>query len=44
MVSRIIITDGGDHTVFEWIYGEGITYPTEQMRRKPGSPVRGKGA
>ena len=25
--SRIIITDGGDHTVFEWRRGEGVTWP-----------------
>jgi hypothetical protein len=31
---RIIITDGGDCTVFEWKHGEGITYPTEEMRRQ----------
>jgi len=29
---RIIITDGGDITVFEWRFGEGVTYP------KPGQP------
>jgi len=29
---RIIITDGGDLTCFEWKYGEGVTYP------KPGEP------
>jgi hypothetical protein len=26
-ITRIIITDGGDHTVFEWCHGEGVTYP-----------------
>ena len=26
-VVRIIITDGGDHTVFEWKYGKGVTWP-----------------
>lgn len=25
---RIIVTDGGDHTVFEWTRGEGVTWPT----------------
>ena len=30
VASRIIITDGGDHTVFEWRRGEGIVYPPEQ--------------
>ena len=29
MVRRVIITDGGDDTNFEWRYGEGITYPPE---------------
>lgn len=24
---RIIITDGGDFTVFEWKFGEGVTFP-----------------
>lgn len=24
---RIIITDSGDHTVFEWKRGEGMTFP-----------------
>jgi len=27
MVRRVIITDAGDDTNFEWKYGEGITYP-----------------
>ncbi len=27
---RIIITDGGDNTVFEWKYGEGVTFPPPQ--------------
>lgn len=26
-VARIIITDGGDHTVFEWRFAEGVTFP-----------------
>jgi hypothetical protein len=24
---RVIITDGGDFTVFDWRYGEGIVFP-----------------
>jgi len=24
---RVIITDGGDFTVFEWKHGEGVTFP-----------------
>jgi hypothetical protein len=27
VVERVIITDGGDDTVFEWKPGEGVTYP-----------------
>jgi hypothetical protein len=26
---RVIITDGGDCTAAEWIYGKGITFPHE---------------
>jgi hypothetical protein len=29
MVERVIITDGGDCTSFEWTKGEGITYPPQ---------------
>lgn len=28
---RVIITDGGDCTCFEWKYGEGVVFP----RQKP---------
>lgn len=27
---RVIITDGGDFTNFEWKFGEGVTYRGEQ--------------
>ena len=27
LVTRLIITDGGDFTTFEWLYGKGITFP-----------------
>ena len=27
VVTRVIITDGGDHTNFEWKFGKGITFP-----------------
>ena len=30
MTRRVIITDGGDYTVFEWKHGEGITFPTKE--------------
>jgi hypothetical protein len=26
IVQRVIVTDGGDHTNFEWQYGKGITF------------------
>jgi hypothetical protein len=26
IVERVIITDGGDHTCFEWTYGKGVTF------------------
>lgn len=30
---RVIITDGGDHTNFEWRFGEGIVYPPHDGAR-----------
>jgi hypothetical protein len=30
MVKRIIITDGGDYTTFEWKKDHGVTYPPER--------------
>jgi hypothetical protein len=29
VVSRVIVTDGGDCTNMEWKYGEGIVYPPD---------------
>jgi P2-related tail formation protein len=29
IIRRIIITDGGDFTVFEWIRGQGVTWPEQ---------------
>jgi len=26
-IQRVIVTDGGDHTVFEWKHGAGVTFP-----------------
>jgi hypothetical protein len=31
--SRIIITDGGDHTCFEWRRGEGVTFPPREVKQ-----------
>jgi hypothetical protein len=27
---RVIITDGGDYTNFEWQFGKGVTYPPRE--------------
>jgi len=35
IVVRVILTDGGDHTNMEWIYGKGITYPPEAVGKVP---------
>lgn len=29
---RVIITDTGDLTVFEWQFGKGVTFPTPEQR------------
>jgi hypothetical protein len=31
---RVIITDGGDQTNFEWKYGEGVTFPPRDATGK----------
>lgn len=28
---RVIITDGGDFTAFEWKFGEGVTFPPHHV-------------
>ena len=33
MVSRVIITDGGDCTNAEWVYGKGIIFPPEWVKQ-----------
>ena len=30
---RVIITDGGDRTNFEWVYGQGITF-SPQLKKE----------
>ena len=32
ITKRVIITDGGDHCVFEWLAGKGVVYPTRASR------------
>jgi hypothetical protein len=29
LIERVIITDGGDSTVFEWKHGKGVVYPPD---------------
>jgi len=31
--TRIIITDGGDCTCFEWIEGKGVTFPPQVLSK-----------
>jgi hypothetical protein len=26
-IAKVVITDGGDNTCFEWQYGKGVTFP-----------------
>lgn len=33
---RVIVTDGGDFIVFEWKFGEGITFPPEAKEKGNG--------
>jgi hypothetical protein len=37
LTQRVIITDGGDFTCFEWKYGEGVTHPPPE---ESGTEVR----
>jgi hypothetical protein len=30
IIDRVIITDGGDFTVFQWEYGKGVTFPPKE--------------
>jgi hypothetical protein len=32
LTKRVIITDGGDHCVFEWKRGQGVVWPTPAQR------------
>ncbi|MEY9181825.1 hypothetical protein [Bradyrhizobium sp. CB1015] len=34
VVTRVIITDGGDFINFEWKFGEGVTYTPEMRGRQ----------
>jgi hypothetical protein len=33
-VRRVIITDAGDYTNFEWKFGEGVTYPPRDAKKE----------
>jgi len=43
-VQRIIITDGGDFTNFEWQFGKGITYPPREKHHEPERAPRKRSA
>jgi hypothetical protein len=32
-IAKILITDGGDFTVFEWRFGEGVVHPPRPVER-----------
>jgi hypothetical protein len=34
---RVIMTDGGDDIVAEWIYGQGVTWPMPERKQEEGS-------
>jgi hypothetical protein len=34
IVERIIVTDGGDFINFEWLKGQGVTYPPEHRGKR----------
>lgn len=38
LTQRIIITDGGDCTVFEWRHGKGVTFPPQAVRATAHTP------
>jgi hypothetical protein len=31
MITKIMITDAEDFCVFEWVFGEGVVFPTEEQ-------------
>ncbi|HEY1847282.1 MAG TPA: hypothetical protein VGH05_20840 [Buttiauxella sp.] len=33
--TRVIITDSGDSTCAEWIYGQGLTFPIPEKKEQP---------
>ena len=36
MCRRVIITDGGDSTIWEWKFGEGVVWPKEAVNGQGG--------
>lgn len=36
---RVIITDGGDYTTFEWKFGEGVVFPSQTPGLTPKQEV-----
>lgn len=36
IITKVIITDSGDFTNFEWRYGEGVVFPTKEQLAEGG--------
>jgi len=34
LTQRVIITDGGDNIVFEWLQGKGIVFPPDMSKEQ----------
>jgi hypothetical protein len=34
IITKVIITDGGDFTVFQWEHGKGVTFPPPEDRAR----------
>jgi hypothetical protein len=39
LIRRIIITDGGDDTCFEWVFGQGVTFPPRDPPHTPATRI-----
>jgi hypothetical protein len=37
IINKVIITDGGDYTAFEWQYGKGVTFPNPNAEQTNGT-------
>ena len=37
IIQKVIITDRGDYTAFEWQYGKGVTFPNPNAEKTNGT-------